>query len=88
MFSNNVLAEWERQNKVTVSSKSLQAPQLAKLLKMCGLGASKLSVKKRRILLLSCRRHNLPVDATLVAESLARDFNQPTNGSYGMFDII
>ena len=83
MFSSSILEEWERGNKVLVNCTSLKAPQLAKLLSMCGLGYSKLSVKKRRLLLTSCRHHKLPVDPKMVCDCLVNDYNQQTTGSYG-----
>ena len=81
MFSNDILEEWERENKTLVSSKTLKAPDMAKLLKMCGLGCSKANVRTRRAMLASCRRHKLPVDNQMVIDSLVNEHNQRISGS-------
>ena len=81
MFSNDILAEWERETKILVSSKTLKAPDMAKLLKKCGLGCSKVNVSTRRTMLESCRRHKLPVDKQMVIDSLVNEHNERISGS-------
>ena len=79
--SSTILQQWERENAVLVTSKTLKAPQLDKAIRMCGLGTSNLTNPKRRILLASLRTHELPREPVKVNDELVKKYNLPISGS-------
>ena len=80
-YSNDILAQWERQNSV-VTSKTLKRKELQGAVKMCGLSPAKLSVTHLRILLTSLRQHQLPTCAKTVDFALVNTYGENISGTY------
>ena len=78
-FSSTFVQQWERENAVVATSKTLKGPQLDKLIRLCGLGTTKLTNPKRRILIASLRKHELPLEPGKVNDELVNKYNLPSD---------
>ena len=75
------MQQWERENAVCVTSKTLKGPQMDKVIRLCGLSTAKLTNPQRRLLLVSLRDHELPVEPIKVVDELVHKHNLPITGS-------
>ena len=81
MFSNEILSQWEKEQEVAVTARSLKRAQLEKALRKCGLSPSKVSIAHLRLLLSSLSRVKLPREPSAVADELTNKYGKKINGS-------
>ena len=70
MFSPKILTQWEKTENTFVTDPGIKKPQLAKLLRMCGLSAQKHKVTRIRLVLASLKNHKLPLDPKTLTDDL------------------
>ena len=78
-FSSYVLAKYEEEQQVLLTSKIIRKPQLAAALRLCGLAPSKMVIAKLRAVAASLRRIDLPTNPAEVQRKL-EILNIDTNG--------
>ena len=80
MFSTEVIARWETENKCNVSDKKHKSKELKQLIRKCGLSTS-MSVPKMRTVLLSLKRNSLPICSAEV-DRVLMEHNQALSGTF------
>lgn len=90
MFSDSILAQWEKDNGQLVYAKSIKRAELQTLARKCGISPGKLSVVHLRIVLASLKKHKLPRADQAVIDELTKKYNENLAGSfsYAMTKIL